>query len=70
MNVTDTTPDFSTVKIVGPTYGVQPDYLPFVDEDIRAMFEGKDGYFPSDILYAQLIKELRRLNGFQGEKNG
>lgn len=40
----------------------QPDYLSFVDAEIREMFEGKCGYFNSDILTAQLIKELRKLN--------
>lgn len=40
----------------------QPDYLSFVDEDIRAMFEGSEAYYLSDVLNAQLIKELRKLN--------
>lgn len=61
-------PIISNVKIVGSSYPKQPDYLSFVDEDIRAMFKDKGGYFPSDVLSAQLIKELRKLNGFQGEK--
>jgi len=39
----------------------QPDYLGFVDADIRKMFEG-GSYFISDVLMAQLIKELRILN--------
>ena len=39
-----------------------PDYLSFVDPDVRALFKGKGGYLLSDILYAQLIKELRKLN--------
>ena len=38
-----------------------PDYLSFVDEDIRQMFEARS-YLQSDILMAQLIKELRKLN--------
>jgi hypothetical protein len=40
-----------------------PDYLSFVDADIAAIFEGKGGYFLNDILMAQIIKELRKLNG-------
>lgn len=39
-----------------------PDYFSFVDEDIREMFKNKGGYKHSDILTAQLIKELRKNN--------
>ena len=39
-----------------------PDYLSFVDGDIAEIFKGKDSYFQNDILMAQIIKELRKLN--------
>lgn len=39
-----------------------PDYLQFVDEYIKQLFEGRNGYFLTDILIAQLIKELRKFN--------
>lgn len=57
-----TKPTISDVKIEGGVFPKQPDYLSFVDEDIRTIFKDKGGYFPSDILNAQLIKELRKLN--------
>jgi hypothetical protein len=50
-------------KIVFENIPPQPDYLSFVDEDIAAIFRGKGGYFLNDILMAQIIKELRKLNG-------
>lgn len=40
-----------------------PDYIVFVDPDIAEIFKGKDSYYQSDILMAQIIKELRKLNG-------
>lgn len=51
----------TSIKIVD-SMPPSPDYKSFVDDDIRAMFDGKGGYFLQDILMAQLIKELRRLN--------
>ena len=51
----------TTVKLPPWTMPEQPDYMSFVDEDIRQMFEGKS-CLHSDILMAQLIKELRKLN--------
>ena len=39
-----------------------PDYLVFVDPDIAEIFKGKDSYYQSDILMAQIIKELRKVN--------
>lgn len=58
----NTKPTISSVKIEGYTFPEEPDYMPLVDEDIRAIFTGKGGYMPTDILLAQAIKELRKLN--------
>ena len=43
-------------------FETMPDYMEFVDPDIRQMFEDKQ-YFSYEPLLAQLIKELRKLNG-------
>lgn len=50
----------TSLKIVD-SFPPHPDYLSFVDDDIRAMFGGTS-FFSSDVLMAQLIKELRKLN--------
>lgn len=43
-----------TVSIPKP-----PDYMDFVDSDIRVMFDGRGGYLSHEPLLAQLIKEIR-----------
>jgi len=40
-----------------------PDFSDLLDDDIKAMFEGKGGYFYHDKLLAQLIKELQLMRG-------
>ena len=39
----------------------RPDYLSsdLIDEDVKAVFKGKGGYFTHEILMLQLIKELK-----------
>jgi len=61
MKITDATPIPGDGVVI--TLPQKPDFLnmPGIDDDTRAVFAGRGGYFNEAVLLVQLIKELQLL---------